>query len=90
MPFRIPLVLNNGELEQVQDGDILDVRAATYSCEQLVPSACWTIRHNLDRFPDIRIVDSAGQLCFGDVYYLDSNTIQVRFNAGFSGTAYIS
>ena len=54
------------------------------------PKSVWTISHNLDRYPSVTIVDSAGDKVEGDVTYLDQNTISVTFSSPFSGTAYLN
>lgn len=67
-----------------------------YRHVQGVPSAVWTITHNLGFNPGgIAVVDSSGSLHDGFVEYVDSNTIRISFfvagaPAAFSGEAYIS
>lgn len=64
--------------------------ASTYVHEQIAPATIWDITHNLGRYPDVTIVDSAGMVVFGDVQYLSENAICVIFTAAFSGKAYLS
>jgi hypothetical protein len=57
---------------------------------QDVASAIWTINHNLDRFPQVTIVDGAGSVVMADVVYLNENSVRVTFGAAFVGRAYLS
>ncbi|MBQ6756520.1 MAG: hypothetical protein IJP43_06215 [Oscillospiraceae bacterium] len=61
-----------------------------YRHDQLVASAEWTISHNMGKYPSVSIVDSGGNVVMGDVRYIDENTVTVRFNGAFSGTAYLN
>ena len=61
-----------------------------YAHEQMVPSAEWTVTHNLNKYPAVTIVDSAGTEVVGDVQYIDANTVRLSFNAAFSGSAYFN
>ncbi len=69
----------------------IDIKDTTsYIHTQLAPSALWEISHNLDRYPSVSVVDSAGTVVVGDVNYINSNLIRVSFSGAFSGKAYIS
>ena len=61
-----------------------------YIHNQLAPSDTWLITHNLDKFPSVSIVDSAGSLVIGDVDYININNITVIFTAAFGGKAYLN
>ena len=62
----------------------------TYIHNQSTASAEWTINHNLNKYPSVTVVDSAGTICEGTVTYIDTNTIVCDFNGAFSGTAYLN
>jgi len=62
---------------------------AQYVHHQDEPSSTWNINHNLGGFPAVAVVDSANRMGFGQVEYLDTNTLTVAFSAGFSGRAYL-
>ena len=62
----------------------------TYTHNQDVASNSWTINHNLDYYPSVSIVDSAGTSVFGDVQYIDLNTVIVNFTDPFAGKAFLS
>lgn len=57
---------------------------------QSVAAAKWEIQHNLDKYPSVSIVDSAGTEVVGDVQYTDQNNIVILFTAPFSGKAYLN
>lgn len=63
---------------------------ASYTHNQMVPAADWTITHNLARFPSVTVIDSAGSTVVGDVEYLSNNAISVHFTAAFGGSAYLN
>lgn len=52
-------------------------------------SDTWVITHNLGRMPNVKIVDTNKQLCFGDIYYTDSNTVTIKLGVSESGVAYL-
>lgn len=64
--------------------------ATTYTHTQTAPAAVWTITHNLDRYPSVSVVDSAGTVVIGDVQYQSKDVIQVAFTAPFAGVAYLN
>lgn len=57
---------------------------------QAVPSATWAITHNMDKKPSVTVLDSGGDENFGNVIYVDNNSIQINFSAAFSGYAYLN
>jgi len=57
---------------------------------QASPDLVWNIVHNLDKFPSVSVVDSAGTTVFGNVQYLNVNELTVTFNGAFSGKAYLN
>jgi hypothetical protein len=62
----------------------------SYTHNQLVPAATWTINHNLGKKPAVSVTDSAGSEVVGDVTYLDLNTVVVSFAAAFAGTSFLN
>lgn len=55
--------------------------------EQQVPAAVWPITHNLGRYPQVTVVDSAGDVVLVDIHHLDLNRLEVRAASPFSGIA---
>lgn len=67
-------------------GDI----ATWHTYQQNSPSAVWVIQHNLNKYPSVTVVDSAGTWVIGEVVYNDTNTITISFNGTFSGKAFFN
>lgn len=61
-----------------------------YVHDQGIPSSTWIVAHNLDGFPNVTVVDSAGTSVEGEVDYIDQNNIVLHFSAIFTGKAYLS
>lgn len=62
----------------------------TYVHHQSTPALVWDITHNLDKFPSVTVVDSAGAVVMGDVTYESKNKLKVAFTIEFSGSAYLN
>jgi hypothetical protein len=60
-----------------------------YVHTQAVPSAIWTINHNLNGQPAVTVLDSAGTQCEGTISYPSSIQMVITFSAAFTGTAYV-
>lgn len=60
----------------------------TYTHTERRPTKFWLVRHNLNKYPSVTVVDSSGRVCIGEVQYHDKNKLSLIFSAGFSGTAY--
>jgi hypothetical protein len=60
---------------------------ATYVHDQLVASDVWDITHGLGKYPSVTVIDSAGDVCVGDIHYVSTNRVTVAFGAAFSGIA---
>ena len=58
--------------------------------EQVVPSAVWTVTHNLGRFPSVSVVNNNDIGGYGSIEYIDNNNLTITFSGGFSGKAYIN
>lgn len=69
---------------------IADSFKYTHVHNQSIASLEWTITHNLGKFPSVTIVDSSNAEVIGEVEFVDSNTLKVKFSAAFSGKAYIN
>lgn len=68
----------------------LSSREGTHTHQQTVASNVWTYTHNLGKYPAVTIVDSGGNVVYGEVRYLDMNTVEVTFPSTFSGTMYLN
>ena len=54
---------------------------------QNTPATTWTITHGLGRYPDVVVVDTAGNKIEPGINYPDLNTVVLVFSAPTSGTA---
>lgn len=63
--------------------------AQNFVYEQAVAAAVWTINHNLSRYPQVTVVDSAGTTVEGGVEYNSLDTITITFSAPFAGRAFL-
>lgn len=70
--------------------NISGTAGTTFVHSQDTPSSTWAIAHNLNKYPSVTVVDSAGTVVVGQVIYADSNNLSVQFSSGFSGKAYLN
>lgn len=54
------------------------------------PDSVWEITHDLDKYPSVTVVDSAGSVVMGDITYTSKSALKVTFSAAFSGKAYLN
>lgn len=83
----------------VRGGGVIDVNltdgafvvtSKTYIHEQGTASDTWVIEHNLDKYPSVTLVDSAGTQFQGRVEYIDENNCIVYMNGATKGKAYLN
>ncbi len=75
-------------IQQMQD--YVATQAQSFVFEMSEERANWTIVHNLDKYPSVTVVDTAGTEIEVDVKYIDSNTVELHANAPFKGKAYLN
>ena len=68
----------------------VSAQSSSYTHTQMVPASTWLIQHDLNRYPSVSVVDSAGSVVVGEVRYIDKNTVEVAFQSAFSGAAYLN
>jgi len=61
----------------------------THTHHQDVASAQWVITHNLNKYPAIQVIDSAGCWVIGQVTHNSLNQLTLDFRGAFSGKAYM-
>ena len=79
--------------QEAFDGYVLLANSAqptTFIYEQATASDTWPITHNLERFPSVTIVDSAGNIFYPAVQYVDANHCLVTMNGETTGKAYLN
>lgn len=57
---------------------------------QSAPSDSWVIDHDLGGNPSVSVTDTDGNIIIGDIQYISSSRISIRFSAQFSGLAYLT
>lgn len=75
---------------KINEVEILGSGDKHFVFEQAIASDQWDISHNLKKYPSVSVVDSAGTAVEGLVEYKDKNRLIIKFNAQFTGTAYIN
>lgn len=70
--------------------DYLSGSDKSFEFTQASPSLTWTINHELNKFPSVTVVDSAGTQVIGDVQHTDNNNLTITFINQFSGKAYLN
>lgn len=73
-----------------ETGDVIVVEDKTYVYKQLEASDVWIIEHNLNKYPNVTIVDSGDNVVFGDTHYDSENQITINFIGAFSGKAFLN
>jgi hypothetical protein len=62
----------------------------TYAHSQPVAATTWVINHNLNKYPSVTVIDSAGEFHITNITYINANTLHLIFAAAIGGTAYIN
>ena len=62
----------------------------TYVHYENTPNIEWTAIHNMNKYPSVTVVDSAGSIVEGAVDYLSLNSCKITFCGAFSGKAYFN
>lgn len=57
---------------------------------QILPSATWTIVHNLNKYPSVTVVDSADTKVEGDISFTSVNQVVITFTGAFAGRAFLN
>ena len=95
-------IIRIATLEEAQEGadnsiaitpytlNTIVVSGKTYVHEQGVSSDTWIIAHNLNKYPSVTLVDSAGTQFQGRVEYTDENNCIVYMNGATKGKAYLN
>jgi hypothetical protein len=68
----------------------IDEKDLNYVHTQASPLATWTITHNLDKNPSVRIEDLVGNDIIAQIDYVDTNTLTIIFAIPVAGTAYLN
>lgn len=74
----------------VNSDGVVYLTPSTYIHEQGVASDTWEITHNLNKFPTVVLVDSAGTTFGAAVTYNSSNKCTIQMNGATTGKAYLN
>ena len=80
-------------LDEGNEGSIQDFLNATdkhFTFNKNIASEKWEIKHNLNKYPSVTVVDSADTVVYGNIEYIDSNKLIITFSDGFAGKAYLN
>lgn len=61
-----------------------------YTHNQISLSREWFVYHNLGKHPSVTVVDSASSVVVGDIEYLNTEELIIRFTSEFSGRAFLN
>lgn len=60
-----------------------------YIHHQNESSTDWVIAHGMNKMPNVKVLDSTGELVYGTVTYNGFNEVKIHFSGSFSGKAYL-
>lgn len=96
----IDIMTGNGTVTIVSssafEGYVLLVNSAenmsdkSFVFEQAIASDTWQITHNLNKKPSVTVVDTADNVIYPAVQYINDNSCVVTFNAATKGKAYLN
>lgn len=88
------------DLDSPEDGQVIEYDAdqdlwvpkhIRYTHVQSSATTTWTVNHNLGSRPGgVTVVDSGENIVFGDVLYVNDNSLTITFSSAFGGKVYIS
>jgi len=61
-----------------------------YRFTQSLPLVKWTIQHDLNKYCSVSVVNSANEIVYGDVEYINKNKLEITFSDSFSGYAILA
>lgn len=70
--------------------ETIEAKSKTLVYEQGIASERWDIVHNLNKYPSVTVIDSAGDQVFANLNYVDENELVLDFGAEFTGKAYLN
>jgi len=95
--FTTPLRIRHNQLRNLNEDPnyqhittLEKAQIAGYVHTQNTSSAQWTVVHNLAKYPNVSVVDSANTQVEGEVEYIDNNTVKLTFTGAFTGKAYLN
>ena len=87
LEFQGELCKNN----PLQANLVINTSDKHFTFEQERAAAVWHIIHNLNKYPSVFAVDTAGQVQIpDDIQYINKNEVEVKFISAFAGKAYLN
>ena len=86
----IPTIVGSQLIGTKNVANSIIITSKTYTHEQGEASDSWIIEHNLNKYPSVTLVDSAGTQFQGRVEYIDENNCIVYMNGATKGKAYLN
>lgn len=68
-------------------GVVPDVQANRHVHVQGGATALWQVNHQLGRFPNVTVILGDGSRAWGEVHYVDADSLQIQFTQPLAGTA---
>ena len=89
-PSEKVLIVGNENEHLVTVRTLSDAVDKHYVHTQATAAATWEITHNLNKYPSVTVIDSAGSEVEGDIDYTSANVVTLTFSGAFSGKAYLN
>ena len=91
----VPTGGETGQVLRKASNDDYDTEWATISSASFIytqseASTEWVVNHDLNKFPSVTVIDSAGSIVVGNVQYVNNTQIIITFCAPFSGQAILN
>ena len=83
-------ISSNEDIEDVSidvSDDIVVLPDKNYLHTQTIASDTWIIVHNLNKYPAVSVMNSAGEEVVGEVTYDNVNQVTIKFVGAFKGIA---
>lgn len=84
------LWLDEGNEGSIQDFLNTMSQDKHFTFSKNIASEKWEIKHDLNKYPSVTVVDSADTVVYGKIEYIDSNKLTITFSDGFAGKAYLN
>ena len=62
----------------------------TYVYSQTIPASEWNIKHNMNKYPSVTVIDNNSVQVLAEVKYIDNNNVKITFTNQFSGKAFLN
>jgi len=77
-----------GGVDGVQADDIVALVSKTHT--QNAPLTTWSITHNLNFYPNVTVINTAGDQVEGSVAHINETQLTISFSSATAGKAHLS